>query len=348
MNEGGAGEAPLAAALEALRLDGAIFFRAEYSEPWSYVSPTGLEQVLRPGSRRLIYFHVVAAGRCWISTDDGERHWANEGDVIVLPYGSQHAVGGVDDAETVPITSLLDPPPWSSMPVLRYGGGGRRTDIVCGYLHSDDPLFDPALGAFPPILVVHPPAGPAAEFVQASVQWALATSGGYRPDQRISTRLPELLVIEVLRIHLADAPATAHGWLAALRDPVIGPALAELHAAPELDWSVAELASRVAVSRSLLDQRFRQLLGRPPIRYLTEWRMHLAANLLATTDLTVFQIARRVGYESEEAFSRAFKRSTDIPPTAWRLEHTASTSVERDDLPSTGDGTPDNHVGPGG
>lgn len=318
MSAGGVGEAPLQAALDALRLDGAIFFRAEYQEPWSYESPPGLEQVLRPGAERLIYFHVVAAGRCWIRVGDGERHWASAGDVIVLPYGCQHAVGGVDDAETVPITSLLDPPPWASMPVLRYGGEGSRTDLVCGYLHSDDPLFDPALGAFPPVFVVRPPEGPAAEFVRASIRWALATSDGYEPDQRTSTRLPELLVVEILRLHLADAPVGDRGWLAALRDPVLGPALAELHGEPGRDWSVAELASRVAVSRSVLDERFRHLLGRPPMRYLAEWRMHLAADLLATTDLAVFQVARRVGYESEEAFSRAFKRSTGVPPSRWR------------------------------
>lgn len=322
MNDGEAGgAASLHAALDALRLDGALFFRAEYSEPWSYVSPVGLAQVLRPGAERLVYFHVVAAGRCWIRVGEGERHWASAGDVIVLPYGSQHVVGGVEAAATVPITSLLDPLPWASMPVLRHGGGGPRTDLVCGYLHSDHPLFDPTFGALPPVFVVRPPSGPAAQFVQACIQWALATSAGYRPDQRISTRLPELLVIEVLRIHLADAPAVEHGWLAALRDPVLGPALAELHAAPERDWTVAELASRLAVSRSALGQRFRTLLGRPPIRYLAEWRMHLAADLLATTDLGVGQVARRVGYGSEEAFSRAFKRSTGLPPSAWRTEH---------------------------
>ncbi len=324
MSLGGFDEAPLRSALESLRLDGSIFFRAEYREPWSYESPPGLEQVLRPGSERLIYFHVVAAGRCWIRVGDGERHWADAGDVIVLPYGSQHLVGGVDDAETVPITSLLDPPPWSSMPVLRYGGGGSRTDLVCGYLHSDDPLFSPALAALPPVFVVRPPPGPAAEFVRASVQWALETTGGGRPEGSTSTRLSELLVIEVLRLHLGDAPVADHGWLAALRDPVLGPSLAELHAAPEHPWTVAGLASRVAVSRSLLDQRFRRVLRRPPMRYLAEWRMHLAADLLATTDLTVSQVARRVGYESEEAFSRAFKRSAGVPPSTWRRERATS------------------------
>ena len=135
----------------------------------------------------------------------------------------------------------------------------------------------------------------------------------------IATRLPELVLMEVLRLHLATAPAVDTGWLAALSDPVLGPALGELHGAPERRWTVADLASAVSVSRSLLDDRFRQLLGRPPMRYLTEWRMHLAEELLATTDMGVVGVAHKVGYESEEAFSRAFKRSHGVSPHPWRL-----------------------------
>jgi AraC-like DNA-binding protein len=313
--------APLRAALESLRLDGAIFFRAELTESWSYESPPAeLAGLLRPGADRLIMFHIVAAGRCWVAVGDGERHWAKRGDVIVLPYGDLHRVGGLDEAESVPIVSLIAPPPWESMPVLQYGGGGQRTDIVCGYLHSEDPLFDPRMQAFPPAFVVTPPPGPAAEFVQSSITWALATTQEYRPAMPVSTRLPELLLVEVLRLHLASAPASDHGWIAALHDPVLAPALAELHAAPAKRWTVADLAARANVSRSLLDQRFRDVLGLSPIRYLTEWRMHLAEELLATTELTVFEIARRVGYESEEAFSRAFRRAAGEPPSAWRAE----------------------------
>src|SRR5436190_3952114 len=149
---------PLSAALEQLRLDGAIFFRAEFTERWGYESPpVELAAVLRPGAERLILLHIVAAGRCWVALEDGERHWANRGDVIVLPYGDQHRVGGVEPAECVPIVTLLAPPPWDSLPVLQLGEGGARTDMVCGYLHSEDPLFSPALRAFPPVFVVNPP-----------------------------------------------------------------------------------------------------------------------------------------------------------------------------------------------
>jgi AraC-like DNA-binding protein len=323
--EGPLGAAPppsaLQAALETLRLDGAIFFRAEFTENWAYESPpTELAGLLRPGAERLILFHIVAAGRCWVATRDGERHWASRGDVIVLPYGDLHFVGGTNEAERIPIVTLLAPPPWEEMPVLRYGGNGERTDIVCGYLHSEDPLFDPMMRAFPPVFVVRPPSGPASQFVASAIDWALATTSGYEPTAAVSTRLPELLLIEVLRLHLASAPAADDGWIAALRDPVLAPALAAMHGAPERHWTIADLAAVAAVSRSVLDERFRQVLGRSPIRYLTDWRMHIAGELLATTELGIAAVARRVGYDADEAFSRAFKRARGQSPSAWRAD----------------------------
>jgi transcriptional regulator GlxA family with amidase domain len=135
------------------------------------------------------------------------------------------------------------------------------------------------------------------------------------------SRLPELLLVEVLRLHLASAPAADRGWLAALDDPVLRPALSLLHNAPEQRWSVTDLAREAMVSRSVLDERFREVLGRSPIRYLADWRMHLAEDLLATTDLSVGAVAHRIGYDAEEAFSRAFKRRHGLAPSAWRAKH---------------------------
>jgi AraC-like DNA-binding protein len=215
--------------------------------------------------------------------------------------------------------TLLEAPPWSEMPVVRYGGGGTRTDLVCGYLHSDDPLFDPAMRVFPPAFVVHVPEGAASRWIEASIGYALEEASTALAHSSVAaTRLPELVLVEVLRLHLATAPAADRGWLAALRDPVLAPALAMLHREPERSWTVADLASEAAVSRSLLGERFRSVLGRSPIRYLAEWRMHLAEELLAATDCTVFTVSRRVGYESEEAFSRAFKRAHGLSPSHWR------------------------------
>jgi AraC-like DNA-binding protein len=307
-------EAPF---LDRLHLDGAIFLRAEYTEPWAYESLDGptTAAVLRPGTRQVTLFHVIAGGHCWVALADGERHWAAAGDVIVLPYGDQHVMGGTEPAEAVSITTFMRPPPWEEFPVLAHGAGGARTDVVCGYLHCDDPLFDPGLRALPALFVVHPDEA-AAQWVRSSIAYAIGGSSGH-----LSTRLPELLLAEVLRIHLASAPAVDRGWLAALRDPLLAPALAALHAEPERKWTVAELASIVAVSRSLLDGRFREVLGRSPIRYLADWRMHIAQDLLATTDLSVFAVARRVGYDSEEAFSRAFKRARAASPSSWRAVH---------------------------
>jgi AraC-like DNA-binding protein len=310
----------LRSALEQLRLDGAIFFRTELTEGFTVeAQPNAVAGALHPGAERLILFHIVARGSCWVAAEDGVRHWAREGDVLVLPYGDEHTIGGQSEAECVSILTLLDPPPWDTLPVVRYGGGGPRVDIVCGYLTSDDPLFDPAMRVFPQAFVVRLPEGVASGWVQASIAYALeAAPAASEQGSSLSTRLPELVLMEVLRLHLATAPAAEGGWIAALRDPVLAPALGAVHGAPQRKWTVAELASEANVSRSVLDERFRVVLGRSPIRYLTEWRMHLAEELLATTDLGVAVIARRVGYDSEEAFSRAFKRARGLSPSHWR------------------------------
>ncbi|MFL6059897.1 MAG: cupin domain-containing protein, partial [Marmoricola sp.] len=173
----------LDSALESLRLDGAIFFRSEFTEPWAYESrpPALIAAALHPGADRVIMFHIVARGRCWIDIGDGSPQWAQTGDLIVMPYGAQHTVGGTDRAEPVPIASLVGYPPWERLPVLQYGGGGERTDIVCGYLHSTHPLFEPSLNALPPLLVVTLPEEPAAQWVRSSIEYAVTMSQAALP-----------------------------------------------------------------------------------------------------------------------------------------------------------------------
>jgi AraC-like DNA-binding protein len=312
---------PLAEALERLHLEGAIYLRAEYTEGWALADQGGpfFAAMMHPGAERLVLFHVVASGRCWVSGADGERYWASAGEVIVLPYGDAFLMGGVEPVEPVSIMSVVAPPPWTEMPVVRHGEGGSRTDIVCGFLYSEDPLFDPALKVFPSAIVVRLPPGPPRTWFDASIAYALE---GSSPQGRghMSTRLPELLLVEVLRTYLASAPASERGWLAGLRDPLLSPAMKAMHAAPERKWSVDELAKEAAISRSSLDERFRTVLGLSPIRYLNEWRMRVAQDLLSTTEVTVAAIAHRVGYDSEEAFSRAFKRAHGQSPSLWRAE----------------------------
>jgi AraC-like DNA-binding protein len=314
-------EATLLGTLAQLRLQGAIFLRGEYTEAWAYDSlpPKDAVAVLAPGADRMILFHVIASGQAWIETYESERHWAAAGDVIVLPYGDGHRMGGTEPAELVPIADLIDDPPWERMPVIRHGGQGEATHVVCGYLTCDHPLFDPRLQALPPIFVVRPPDGPAREWVRASISYAMQQTALVAKDRfEAPTNVPELMVVEVLKLHLATTPADKTGWLRALRDPVLAPALAAIHAAPERKWNLLSLARQANVSVSLLDERFREVLGLAPIRYLTGWRMHLARDLLRSSDLGVVAVAHRVGYESEEAFSRAFKRETGLAPSPWR------------------------------
>jgi AraC-like DNA-binding protein len=314
-------EATLSGTLARLHLQGAIFLRGEYTEAWAYDSlpPRDAVAVLAPGAKQMILLHVVASGKAWIETDDSERHWASAGDVIVLPYGDGHRMGGTEPAEWVSIAELIDPPPWQQMPVIRHGGHGAATQVVCGYLTCDHPLFDPRLRALPPVFVVRPPAGPARDWVRASISYAMQQTALVADDRfEAPTMIPELLLVEVLKLHLASTPADETGWLRALRDPVLAPALAAIHAAPGHKWNLLTLAKEASVSVSLLDERFREVLGLAPIRYLTGWRMHVAKDLLRSTDLGVAAVAHRVGYDSEEAFSRAFKRETGMAPSSWR------------------------------
>jgi AraC-like DNA-binding protein len=312
--------AGLAAALARLQLDGAIFLRGVYSEAWAYESVPAADAaaVLAPGSPRVILFHVIAQGRAWIETDHSPRTYVVPGDVIVLPYGERHRMGGEAEAVCASMASLVPMPPWTEMPVVRHGGGGERTEVVCGYLTCDDPLFDPGLRALPELFVVHP-SGPARSWVLASIDYALQQTSMSTDRLDGPVQIPQSLLIEVLKLHLASAPAAETGWLGAMHDPVLGPALAAIHAVPEQKWSVDSLARAAHASGTVLDERFRTALGMAPIRYLTGWRMHVAGTLLKGSDLPVVGVARRVGYDSEEAFSRAFKRHHGAAPSVWRV-----------------------------
>jgi AraC-like DNA-binding protein len=307
--------------LDLVRLNGALFFRWDFAAPWSYRSPTPSElvSVLPEGTGSLVMFHIVADGHCWVALEDGVRHELVPGDVVVMPYGDVNTWGSYEPAEPVNIATLLPPRPWPELPYLHYGGAGEETRMVCGYLRGDAVLFDPVLRALPPIFVVRPPVGPAADWLKATVEYAMTGTApiadGSRPDQR----LVESLFSEMLRLYLEErGDAVLTGWLAALRDPVVGQAMSLLHADPAHAWTVDELARGVAVSRTVLVDGFVRLLGRPPIRYLTEWRLNLASGLLRSTDAGVGEVALRVGYTSEEAFSRAFKRAFGQAPTYWR------------------------------
>jgi AraC-like DNA-binding protein len=266
-----------------------------------------------------VLFHIVAEGSCWIRLRSGEQVEASEGDVLVVPYADQHAMGVADHLPPVPISSLLPAPPWEELPVIRDGGGGARTSVVCGYLHCEAPIFEPVVNALPPLFAVRPPSGPAADWIRASIRYAFDASVCSSGLSNLSVRLPELVFREVLRLYVQSGPPQLSAWLAALDDPIIGRALSDLHSEPAHAWTLDELAGRAACSRSTLSERFSRLVGRAPMQYLAEWRVQLAAQLLRETTLGVAAVAYRVGYESEAAFNRAFKRALGKPPAQWRL-----------------------------
>jgi AraC-like DNA-binding protein len=308
--------------LACLQLSGALFVRAHLSRPWAYHSPElpRLQRVLQPGDRRIILFHVITEGSCRAtSMRGGAELELSAGDILIVPFADQHTVGDPRPVEPVDLSSLIPPPPWSSLPVIRYGGGGPTTTILCGYLLSDDAPLNPVLASLPPFMRVRSANSPLAAWVESSVQYAMhASEGRSGTDDPLLKRLPELLFMESLCAYVEQAPPD-HGWLAGLADPIVGRALACMHREAGHPWTLEELARRAATSRSTLDERFRMFVGRAPMSYLIAYRLQLAGRKLRTTSAALAQIAADVGYGSEAAFSRAFKRHTGVAPGEWRL-----------------------------
>jgi AraC-like DNA-binding protein len=306
--------------LKCLQLAGSFFIRTELSAPWAYLSPEQehMEFVLRPGGRRIILFHIFTRGRARLELSRGGGCDIEAGDIIILPFADQHRVGYPDASNAIDINTVMPPQPWSHMPIVTLGGGGEPTSMVCGYLICDDAPFNPVLSSLPPLMRVRPGTPALASWVDASVRYALAASEGRSTEgDPLLQRLPELLFMECLCEHVRTHEEDA-GWLAALADPIVGRALGCMHREPQYRWTLEELAKRAASSRSILDERFRQFLGRAPMSYLIAWRLQLAARHLRSSSATLAEIADQIGYGSEAAFSRAFKRHTGSSPSEWR------------------------------
>jgi len=305
--------------LRSIRLSGAVLFRGEFSAPWAVAAPPArtVAALLHPDAAHLVLFHVVAEGSAWAKTAQGDHTDIAAGDIVVLCGGDAHVLGSGAPERTAQIGEILPPRPWPEPPRLHYGGGGERTAIVCGFLHCDEIVFHPLLRTLPRLLRVR--MGTSAEWVEANLRYPLEEAGAGRPgSSSLLARAAELLFVDVLRRHLADGPAEERGWLAALRDPAVATALELLHGDPAAAWSVGLLARRVGTSRTVLSERFRLHLGQPPMQYLTRWRIQLAARMLSDQEESIAAVAERVGYESERAFHRAFKRHAGVTPAAWR------------------------------
>jgi len=304
----------------AVRLDGAFFYRVEATEPWWVETGDALERRPRalPGSEHLIPYHILVEGECWGGLVNGEQQHMQPGDVLVLPHAKSHYMSSAKGLRT-PMPPFGDPQGERLPFELRLGGGGERRSIfVCGFLGCDRRPFNPLLAALPDVMLVH---GEAQGWLSIFSQRALdEVSSGRSGGTLMLTRLAELMFIEVVRRHIESLPASETGWLAAARDAIVGKALAQLHTRPAHDWSLEELARETACSRSVLAERFARLVGEPPMQYLMRWRMQLAALQLTSSSAKISAVGRELGYESEAAFSRAFKRLVGVSPAVWRAE----------------------------
>ena len=308
----------LSEVLRAVRLTGAVFFKVDAAAPWVADSPAGSEvgPHIMPGVEHVIEYHVVTSGACWAGIVGGEPVRLETGDIIVFPQGDAHVVSSAPGMRgnpgDFPETRARKLP----IAINIQGGGAERTNLICGFLGCDARPFNPLLSALP--RVIHLSGGSDATHTQF-IELAVAESAAERPGGgSVLARLSELLFIEVVRRYLATLPPDNVGWLAGLRDDGVGRALEKLHQRPKHDWSLDELAREVGVSRSVLAERFAHFVGVPPMQYLAQWRMQLAATLLSSTTLGLAEIAEQVGYGSEAALSRAYKRWVGVAPADWR------------------------------
>jgi AraC-like DNA-binding protein len=304
--------------LSAVRLTGAVFFNGEFTAPWGFEAARvdKLATLLPAGTERLLIYHFVIEGQAELRTASS-RTALTAGDLVVLPHGDTHTFADGGPRSFLNGTdTLLRTFGTTDLNLIRYGGGGAPTRFICGYFGCErdaDQLF---LGGLPAVIKVHLRDDAAGRWLERSICDLLRDG---KPGQRaLLSKMAEALFIETLRRYMAGLPAGHVCWLAAARDPVVGPALALLHRDPRHRWSVAELASRAGASRSVIGERFLHLLGTPPLAYLARWRLRLAARLLETTRRTVTQVAGDVGYESDAAFSRAFKREFGTSPARHR------------------------------
>ena len=314
--------------LSAVRLSGSVFFDVRAKSPWVAEAPPSAQIAndVAPGAQHTIEYHVVTRGSCWISLvgDVGfEPVRLEEGDIAVIPHGDAHVVSSAPGMRAEPdLTTYRRPEDANALPFsLRTGSAGPSdTHLICGFFSCDARPFNPLLDSLPRFMRFGRNISQTSHsLLDQIIRSATAETGNKRAgSQSVLNRLSELMFVEVIRLHMDQLPSNNTSWLAGLRDPLVGRALTLLHGRPSHNWTLEELASESAVSRSALADRFAHLVGCPPIQYLTHWRMQMAAKLLADPNLKIATVAHEVGYESEAAFSRTFKRLVGQSPSEWR------------------------------
>lgn len=310
--------------LRTVRLTGATFFDVEARTPWVAEQPTRemvLPKIL-PGAEHLISYHVITEGRCYAGIVGEEPVAIDAGEVVVFTRGDPHVVSSHPGMRAQPVTQAeIDFATAGALPFFRRIGdeGPVSAKLVCGFLACDARPFNPLLDNLPPVIKAGNPRSGDANWLGQFIRLASSESADKRAGgEGVLAKLSELMFIEVVRQYLEALPPEQAGWLAGLRDPFVGKTLSLMHGDAARDWTIEELAREVALSRSVLAERFADVVGMPPMHYLAKWRMQIAAGLLSGGNTNMATIAAEIGYSSEAAFSRAFKKSVGVPPSAWR------------------------------
>ena len=323
----------LSEVLRAVTLEGAVFYNAEFSAPWGFRSPPSrtVAPYVSPASGHVIIFHLMTEGRCIATVEGGERVPLVAGDIVVFPHGDPHVLENGSPKETQDNEKELHRIFSQGLKLARQGGGGEVTRLVCGYMACEPRLSGLVLAGLPPLFKVNIRDDASGRWLEQSITFSVDEAGGARPGgEAVLAKLSEVLFVETLRRYVAQWPEGRTGWLAGARDPEVGQALALMHRQPAHPWTLADLARRSGVSRSVLAERFRHFLNAPPMTYLKGWRLQLGARMLGSTSHNIARVAGEVGYESEAAFNRAFKRAFGVPPARFRRQSRPSPAPRRE------------------
>jgi AraC-like DNA-binding protein len=300
---------PLGEALHFLRMSGAYYCRSELTAPW------GISMPPMPG---YLWFHVVTSGRLWLESGDEERGWIQLGGLALVPHGDGHVLRSEPGAHAPGILDLEREAVSDRYEILRHGEGGAPTGLICGAVRFAHPAADNLIEILPRTIHIEASGSPRLEWMQSVLRLMASEAAELRPGgEAVITRLGDILVIQAIRAWMESDPAAQRGWLGALQDRHIGRAISRIHRDPARNWTVASLAKELAMSRSTFAARFTEVVGEPVMSYVARWRMQVAVAALKE-GATVAQLAHRLGYRSEAAFSRAFKRVIGVSPGAIR------------------------------
>ncbi len=318
--------------LSGVKLNGAVFFSAEFSAPWGFstLPPDKAAAELAPGAAHLVLYHLVIEGGAVIELTDGQSIDLKPGDVVIFPRGDTHHMSsGKEATRPFPNYGIHAKIKSRDLSTLHAGGGGEVSRFVCGYMTCDPHLSRPILSGLPPVFKVNIRTDPAGHWLENSILHLVEEAASGRiGSEAMLAKLSEALFVDTLRRYVAGLPEHQTGWLTGARDPIVGKSLGLLHSRIAHPWTIAGLADEVGISRSALVDRFTRYLSEPPMAYLTRWRLQLAARSLERTSRGVAEIAADVGYESEAAFNRAFKREFGQPPGRYRSEHKTASRQE--------------------